>query len=126
MRQEYRFYIKVYENGQQVVASESHIPNTNKIGMILGQFGHSVNEMKWFKKEFYKTLEIGSCTSWGHNTLSMYIDKVNCEFYYMGERQDSQKVPTELVKKYIDSAISFLEKYYANEISGLDSEIKVS
>lgn len=49
---EFRFYISVYENGQQVVQSQSNIVNTEKISMILGQFGHSINEMKWFKNEF--------------------------------------------------------------------------
>lgn len=92
--------------------------------MILGQFGHSIKEMRWFNKEFYKELDKGSRTSWGHNILAMYIDKEFCEIYYEGEAENSQKISTETLKRYIERAIQFLEKYHANKIPGLETKLR--
>ncbi len=125
MRPEFRFYIKVFENGQQHVHSQSNIPNTDYLGMILGQFGHSIKEMKWFKKEFEKELEFGTRKSWGHNIMAMYIDTEYCEIYFEGEYERHQSIPTELIIRYINRSLEFLEKYHSNKIPGLQTKLLI-
>lgn len=125
MRPEFSFYIMVFENGQQYVQSQSNIPNTSYIGMILGQFGHSLKEMKWFKKEFEKELEFGTRRSWGHNIMAMYIDTDYCEIYYEGEHEKHQSISTELIRIYINKSIEFLEKYHAGKIPNLRTKLRI-
>ena len=115
----FRFYVMVYENGDQVLSSFSHPNEFNSLGLILNTYP-SISELEWFKKLVIdarkKQEKSGNI---GLNNLSVFVTGDITEITTEFAGSLVQKVPTDIVLEYIEECIKFHERYHSGSIPGL-------
>jgi len=119
---QYSFFIQVYANGSHSLGCSVIGPFHGALEQLLWQFGHSISELIWLRKEVQKLRATGekkyfNQNDWGFNILSEIS-----QFYIDKDSRQVKEVPTQVVIDFISSAIDFRNLYESGKIEGLISD----
>ena len=81
-------------------------------------YGHTISELIYLKKEVQKYLGSKSYGEIGINDWGFSINSEACKFKSDGTKRHTS-VPTNIVIRFIDRSIDFLNKYEEGKIPGL-------
>lgn len=114
---QFNFYLRVFPNGDQYLSNFSVETGYSSLTLILDQLGHSAEELKYFLNTFIEAKNSQIEKLIGYNTLSIIVRGELCE---VGEedikRENFNVLPSQIVKKFIEEAITFREFYESGQI----------
>ncbi len=118
MRSQFSIFMKIHESGAHMLWAQPIGIYTSDVCTILRMYGHSISELIYLKKEVQKKLESKSYGEIGLNDWGFSINSETCKFKSDGTKRHTS-VPTNIVIRFIDRSIDFLNKYEAGKIPGL-------
>ena len=116
----FRFYVQVYENGQHAIGCFCRGKQLNYINSVLHMF-HNIEELKWLEGLVKKAKEKGVKENAGLNYVNVLVDNNECEIFTDFDRDNPDKISTELLFSFIREAIEFHNLYNNGKIPTLKS-----
>jgi len=117
---EYKFYIKVFVNGNQYVSCSTLEKKYSALQLVLHYLGHSINELLNYKSRLEDATNAATEQRVGYNDFCVLVFGENCKIGEYGDNfEENAVIPISLLFRFIDDAVDFIGTYNSGAIEGI-------